>query len=345
MKNFATLFLLFISFYTTAQPQFAKMNEALRAGNYENIHSILISQNDTIIYEAYFNGYNRDSLHDSRSSFKSITSLLTGIALDKQLIKNVKQPISTFFPAENIFAADTLKKQITIENLLEMRSGFDCNEWDDSKDCEAEMEKTSDWVNFSLSIPMKNKPGTTWAYTSCNPVIVGGIIEKAANMPVIQFADTYFFAPLGITKYRWTTDPSGHGMTGGSFYIRPVDMLQIGQLVLNNGKKGNTRIVSEKWLENSTRCNIPIPGSSFVQMSRSAAAIPQPAYYGYYWYREEIKTASGSYPLLFASGNGGQYIMIIKPLNMVVVFTQGNYGKRVAKQAFDILAKYILPSE
>lgn len=48
--------------------------------------------------------------------------------------------------------------------------------------------------------------------------------------------------------------------------------------------------------------------------------------------------------VLFTSGNGGQYIMIIKELELVVVFTQGNYGNRMAKQALDLLVKYILPA-
>lgn len=72
-------------------------------------------------------------------------------------------------------------------------------------------------------------------------------------------------------------------------------------------------------------------------------AIPQPVYYGYYWYRETIKTKSYQEDVLFASGNGGQYIMIIENLDLVVVFTQGNYNSSKAKRAFDILSKYILP--
>ncbi|WP_425291059.1 hypothetical protein [Spirosoma linguale] len=54
--------------------------------------------------------------------------------------------------------------------------------------------------------------------------------------------------------------------------------------------------------------------------------IPQPTYYGYYWYCEQLMTNTFSYPVVFASGNGGQYIMIIDALDLVVVFTGSNYG-------------------
>lgn len=124
------------------------MEQAITAGFYPKVHSVLVSQNGKIIYEQYFNGYRRDSLHDTRSSFKSITSLLVGIAIDKGLIKNVDQKVCTFFPRDTAFNLDPLKRQMTIRNLLEMRTGLDCEEWIGTRDCESELEKASDWVKF-----------------------------------------------------------------------------------------------------------------------------------------------------------------------------------------------------
>lgn len=327
----------------TAQSKLEQMEQAVGAGQYPNLHSILVSQGGRTVYERYFNGYTADSLHETRSAFKSITSLLVGIAIDRGMIKGVDQKVSGFFPEDTAFGSDPLKKQMTIRNLLEMRTGFDCEEWDGTRDCESEMEKTRDWVKFSLALPMKNPPGTVWAYTSCSPMILSGIIEKVSGMPVMDFAQKHLFSKLGITHYRWTIDPSGHGMTAGSFYIRPEDMLKIGQLVLNQGEWRGKQIISRAWIKESTHAQILINEGSFVKTSRSTAAVPQQVYYGYQWYNEVIKTKSGSYPMVFASGNGGQYVMIIEPLKIAVVFTQGNYGKRVAKQAFDIVARYILP--
>lgn len=317
----------------------------IKKNTYPNIHSILISKGSNIVYEHYFNGFNKDSLHDSRSSFKSITSLLIGIAIDKGLIKNVDQKVYTYFPEyKQIFENDEKKKKITIKNLLEMRSGLDCEEFNDTKNCEDSMTTTKDWVKFSLDLPMKNEPGKVWAYTSCNPMIISGIISNVARTSIMNFAKLYLFDPMGITKYRWTVDPSGHGMTAGSFYIKPTDILKIGMLVRDNGMYKGKRIVSAKWIKESTTAIIPIPQFSFVKSSKSKVAFPQPSYYGYYWYNEQLKTENFSENIIFASGNGGQYIMIIKSLDLVIVFTQGNYGTWKAKQAFDILAKFILPA-
>ena len=133
-------------------------------------------------------------------------------------------------------------------------------------------------------------------------------------------------------------------MTAGSFYILPADMMKIGEMVRQRGTWNGLRIISEDWLEKSTSTPVPIPDFSFVKFSRYAAAIPQPTYYGYYWYREEIRTSTFQENVIFASGNGGQYIMILKRLGIVIVFTQGNYHSWKAKRAFELLARFILPA-
>jgi len=347
--HLAYLIILLNIFSISAQNQKTKyfahldqMTDSIVNNHYARIHSVLIAKDNQLIYEKYFNGYTKDSLHDTRSSFKSITSLLVGIAVDKGFIKDINQKVYEFFPEYPSLKTDPLKKLLTIKNLLEMKSGFDCEEFNDTKDCEDSMSLSKNWVAYSLKLPMKNKPGEIWSYTSIDPMILSGVLKKATKMSVKDFAKKYLFDPLDISSYKWTLDPSGNAMTAGSFYIKPFDMLKIGELVKNKGVYNQKQIISKKWIAESTVCDIPIPDFSFMKSSRSKFGIPQPAYYGYYWYRETIKTNNIQENVLFASGNGGQYIFIIQRLNLTVVFTQGNYGSFKAKQAFEILAKFIL---
>jgi len=140
-----------------------------------------------------------------------------------------------------------------------------------------------------------------------------------------------------------TLDPSGQEMTAGSFYMLPKDFLKIGELVLNNGKYKNQSLISNKWITESTKAKTEIEDFSNVKISKTNLAIPQSTYYGYGWYNEKIKTDKYSYDLIFASGNGGQYIMIIKELNLVAVFTGKSYNSSKSKLPFEVLIKYILP--
>jgi CubicO group peptidase (beta-lactamase class C family) len=313
-------------------------------GSYPNLEGVTITQHGKLLFENYFHGFNRGSLHDSRSSFKSITGILVGIAIDKGFIKNVDEKVYQFFPEYKPYGNwNILKDSMTIEHLLEMRSGFDCEEWDGAKDCEDDMENTQDWIKFCLDLPLKNEPGTQWDYTSINAMLLGGVIAHATGMTVSTFADKYLFKPLDIINYRWTKDPLGHETTAGSFYISPLDMNKIGQLVANDGVFNNKRVVSQKWVKKMTESRIKIENFSNVKISKIKIAIPQPTYYGYLWYNEEVKTTELKYNITFASGNGGQYIMVVRDLDLVVTFTGNSYNSSKSKLPFDIMIKYILP--
>lgn len=354
MKHILLFFsaLYFSCLIASAQPLTAKkrmllteMTNKITSNSYPGIHSVLVLKGNKELYAQYFNGFTADSLHDSRSSFKSVASLLIGIAIDKGFIKDVNQKVYDFFPEYKPFNNwDTRKSEMTIKDLLEMKSGFDCEEFNDNKDCENAMSESNDWVKFSLNLPMKVAPGHLWAYTSVNPMIISGIISKAAKMSVLEFSKKYLFDPLKISKYKWTVDPAGHAMTAGSFYILPSDMLKLGKLVRDKGLWNGKRVISASWIKESTAALTPIPYFSYMQISKSTVGIPRPSYYGYYWYREQLKTKHFQEEMLFASGNGGQYIFIIDRLKLVVVFTQGNYNTWRAKQAFDLMVKYIVPA-
>ncbi len=312
-------------------------------GTYPNLEALTLSQG-ILHSHAYFNGFGKDSLHDMRSAFKSVTALLIGIAIDKGFIQSVDQKVYAFFPEYRPYANWTgLKDSMSIEHLLTMKSGFDCGEWDGTKDCEDQMSTTGDWIRFCLDLPLKNKPGSRWDYTSINSMLLGGVLAHATRMSVSAFADKYLFQPLGITCYRWTKDPSGHEMTAGSFYLSPREMNKIGQLVLQEGVYQNTRIVSQQWIRAMTRPRTRIENFSNVQICRNKIAIPQPTWYGYTWYSEQIKTPQFTYNVVFASGNGGQYIMVVKQLDLVVTFSGNSYRSWKSKLPFDAMIRYILP--
>jgi len=173
-------------------------------------------------------------------------------------------------------------------------------------------------------------------------MIMGEVISRASSMSVMEFAKQNLFIPLGINDYKWTISPKGRGMTAGSFFIRPIDMLKIARLVYDKGKWDGAQIVSEAWINKSTKCDIPID-FSFTRYSMMPNAKYASARYGFYWYRENLSYKDINTEVLFASGNGGQYMMILPQYNAKVVFTGSNYGNWRGKLPFEILLKYIIP--
>ncbi|MEL7270826.1 MAG: serine hydrolase domain-containing protein, partial [Bacteroidota bacterium] len=318
---FALVCLLPCTAQTDQNPTLETLKVKIKDKTYPRIDGILVEHCDSLIVEEYFNDFERDTRHDTRSAFKSITSLLAGIAVDKKLI-SLDDTLSKFFPE----LENPEKKKIKVQHLLEMRSGFSCEEfYDIGPYCEDAMWNTEDWIAYCLNIQLKGKPGLNWSYNSNDPMSIGEVISRASDMSIMDFARENLFGPLGITDYKWTVSPKGKGMTAGSFYIRPIDMLKVAKLVHNQGKWDGNQIVSESWIATSTKGEIPID-FSFTRYSRMTNAKYHSATYGFYWYTETVQYEDIKTEVLFASGNGGQYMMILPEYDAKVVFTGSNYG-------------------
>ena len=316
-----------------------QLQEKVADKTYLNMDAILVEQDGKLIIEEYFNAFNKDTPHDMRSSFKSITSLLAGIAIDKKLMA-LDDELGRFFPE----LKDEAKRNIRLQHLLEMRSGLNCEEfYEIGPECESDMIKTQDWIAYCLAVNVVREPGLNWSYNSNEPMLVGEIIARASGMSVMEFAKKNLFQPLAIQDYEWTISPKGQGMTAGSFYMKPTDMLKIIQLVKNKGYWKGHQIVSADWIETSTNCHIPID-FSFTRYSRTPIGKYESARYGFFWYKEHLTYQDIDTDVLFASGNGGQYMMWLPAYNLTAVFTGSNYGNWRGKLPFEVLLKYIIPA-
>jgi CubicO group peptidase (beta-lactamase class C family) len=179
---------------------------------------------------------------------------LAGIAIDKKLIA-LDDSLKRFFPE----LKDEGKRNISVRNLLEMRSGLNCEEfYGIGPECEDEMVKSEDWISYCLGVDLIREPGLNWSYNSNEPMLVGEIIARASGMSVMEFAKENLFQHLEIKDYKWTISPKGQGMTAGSFYMKPADMLKIINLVRQKGNWKGNQIVSADWIETSTNCSIII---------------------------------------------------------------------------------------
>lgn len=300
--------------------------------NGENkMHSILLLKNGKIVIEEYFNDHSADKQHDLRSATKSIRSILLGIAIDKGFIDNVNDPISKYLkspvPNKNL---DERKDKITIKHLLTMSTGLDCNDWDKkSKGQEDKIYRKKDWLQYTLDLPMVNEPGTVSNYCSMGAVLIAEIISQASEMTVDEFAEQYLFNPLGITNVSWNHTSNKDVIPSGKrLYMTSRDMAKIGQLMLNNGKWNEKQIVSEKWTEESTTSETKITGID----------------YGYLWWNIPFKTKEKMVVAKVATGNGGQYIMVLPDLDIVAVFTGGAYNSKEDKLPFAIMNDVFLPT-
>ncbi|NJK45307.1 MAG: serine hydrolase [Pleurocapsa sp. SU_196_0] len=164
------------------------------------IDGVSVGVGDAFVAEAYFNGYTAATPHDLRSATKSITSLLVGIAVDRGLLR-LEQPITTFFPDQTPHAS--WHEAITVQHLLTMSSGLDCDDNANTAGNEERMYVSSDWIKFFFAIPRTRPPGQVHAYCTAGVVLLGEIVSRVARQPLPEFARTHLFQPLEILEAHW----------------------------------------------------------------------------------------------------------------------------------------------
>lgn len=300
------------------------LTNSIRTEQYRNIHSLLLIRNGKLVYEEYFNGYTAQIPENIYSASKSITSILTGIAIDKQMIKSTDEKLFDFFPQFTSNSAfNEQKKKITLHHLLTMSSGLACNDYlgKSSPGFEENLNQSNDWIRFTLDLPLAYEPGTTPQYCTAGVITLGGVISKAAGISTEEFAQKYLFAPLGIHSYKWSRMPNQEISTGGKLFIRPRDMAKVGQLVLNKGIWNGQQILSERWITTSTQ--------SYVRLQHFG--------YGYLWWIQSFTIHNTLFTSYFAWGNGGNFIFILPDYQLVAICTAGNLNSVLSNQFFAML--------
>jgi len=321
----------------------AGLLDEIDGGGYTKVDSVLIARHGKLVLEAYFNGFDRTTKHDTRSAFKSFTSTLAGIAIDQGHIRDVDVPISSFYPDywPDMAGDRDLKNRITLAHLLTMTPGYAAEEgFGIGPYREGDLWKSADWVRFSLDLPMSDPPGTQFSYASSTTFLIGDVVSRAASEPLTDFARKHLFAPLGITHYCWSITPKGRAVAQGSFFMRPRDMLKLGQLFLDDGVWQDRQLVPKDWVKTASSHLVDaLPPDPPMPVATTRG-------YGYQWWTTRARV--GEDPRVrtfFASGNGGQKIFVFPDLDMVVVFTGSNYNKPAGhRQPAQILKRFILPS-
>ena len=315
--------------WATARAAATGMNEASLAAMIERIigtdpssdsaalvHSVLVAHHGKLVLEEYFYGFTPDRLHDTRSASKTLMSIMAGIAMDRGARFAMQSPVYPIFGLDSAVRADPRRGRITVGQLLTHSTGLACDENDEAspgnEDKLQQQRSQPDWYRFMLDLPIAHDAGSTYAYCSGTMNLAGGVVARTTKRWLPEFFDETVARPLGITHYAMNLMPGGDAYGGGGVYMRPRDLLKLGQLVLSGGNWNGTRVVSKGWLERSTAQQIRTPdgGSD-----------------GFGWHRHTLHANGRDYQEIEANGNGGQFVIVIPELDITVVFTAGNYNR------------------
>ncbi len=269
-----------------------------------NTIAYLIIQNDSILYEEYWDNYGTESLSNSFSMAKTVVVMLVGCALDDGYIKSVDEPVITYLnDIKGAYAG-----QLTIKDVLSMSSG---SSWDESYSSPTSITTKAyygnDLIKVMAGVTFDQEPGKIFTYKSGDTQLLAMIIEKATGKNISQYASEKIWKPVGAEHQAlWSVDnEEGIEKAYCCFNSNARDFARLGRLILHNGDAYGTQVISQSYIAAMTTPTGHLTDNTGKPVD-------------YYGYQTWILHHQGlTMPTL--RGILGQYIIAIPERNAIVV--------------------------
>jgi CubicO group peptidase (beta-lactamase class C family) len=274
--------------------------------------------------------YQGRAVHSLQSVTKSIAATVIGAAKARGRIQRLDVPFLSFFADRDLSRIDARLKRATLQDLLTMRSGIEWHESDrplDETNTTYQLEKSRDWIQFTLDQPMDADPGTKWVYNSGGSQLLSGIVRTATGAHIDEYAAETLFGPLGIRDFHWKKTPTGHPDTEGGLYLSAGDLARIGHLYLRDGMWNGRRILPDGWVRDAT--------------TRHATGLRGGWDYGYQWW----VTSRDGVDIWTGRGFGGQFLVVIPARDVVAVAFAWNVFGGAAKPVFEPFVAALLTAK
>ena len=297
-------------------PQNAGLAAALDKGFAEKqqapyIHTkaIVVVKDGKIVAERYAPGVGIDTPLLGFSMTKSISNAMLGI-----LVRQGKLQVSQPAPFAAWQGKDDLRGTITIDELLRQTAGLALEQTNTGYDINSRMLFLErDMAGFAQTAQLKAKPGSEWAYTDGNFMLLARIIRDAVGgraADVNRFVQDELYAPLGMRHARLDFDATGTPLGASYSFASARDWARLGLLYLNDGVAGGKRILPEGWVKYSSTPTLDTGYGAGFWTNRVAGNSP----FGIPWGMPHVPADA-----FFAMGFMGQHIVIIPSQNLVVV--------------------------
>lgn len=262
--------------------------------------AFLIIRNDSLLFENYFDGYEKSSTVASFSMAKSYISALIGIAISEGKIRSENDKVIDYIPE---LSKNQGWENVTIHHLLQMASGIRSSEgYNTPFSAAASIYYGRTLRKTLLNLKIEKDPMSGFEYKSINTQLLGLILERATGKRVTEFLDEKIWQPLGMEyDASWSIDKKKNGLekTFCCINAKARDMAKLGRLYLNKGNWNGTQVISQDWVEKSTAIN-----------TESGAA---------WFYNRQWWIGSETYNDFAAIGHLGQYIYVQPKKNLIMV--------------------------
>ena len=299
------------------------------ADNSVLFESLMVLKHGKVLYEGWYGDAAPDKPHAMYSVSKSFTATAVGMAVDAGLLK-VTDKLVDFFPDKLPEEVSDNLKAVTVHDLLTMNCGHET---------EASFRGSDDWVASFLAHPVVHKPGTWYCYNSLGTYMLSAIVQKLTGEKVLDYLTPRLFEPLHIETPVWDESPQGINAGGWGLQLKTEDMAKFGQLFLQKGVWNGKRLVSEEWIAEASKYQVPsVPaGTRPDEVEAKGLTKDNCTFLLGYGYQMWM-CPDNAYR---ADGARGQYIIIAPDYDAVIAVT-ANSGNLQAEQ--DLIYKYLFPA-
>ncbi len=336
-----------------------------------SIIGMMVVKDGYIVLEQYNPRYDEDTVSQTFSVTKSFISALFGIACSMGLIDSINDPVYKYFPEYQPKADRFLQKTVTLRHLLTMTAGLYVSK---RRSFGSRIEDSSEWVRNIMELPISLKTANEFHYNDLYPHLISALISRQSGISTIDFANKFLFSKLNMNKIvplqtknaldyalfnkiadetvqrgssLWPCDPEGIPVGGFGLMTTLRDMARFGYLYLRNGKWGDTQVIPEEWISESTVALTDTGKRTALSAIMNEKDAEEPGEdnavgvegYGYYWWISE-----GNIKYYCALGYGGQRIIVIPSQNIVIAIKTTYSGMNEYLHADRLWQKIVLDS-
>jgi CubicO group peptidase (beta-lactamase class C family) len=291
--------------------------------------NLVVAHHGDIVLERSYRNSSPTDLHSAHSVTKSVTSTVVGILAGDGLL-SLDAPVGSILDMPAL-RSDPAKATITVRHLLTMTSGLYGHGWWDIDELDA---RGHPMVDGALQAPFVAAPGWGFLYNNGAAHVLSAVVEAVAGGSLADVAAERLFAPLSIERWRWPADPEGRSWGCGDLEVSARDLLKLGLLYLAGGAWHRKRVVDDAYVRAATS---PVAGGG----------PPEYCNYGLLWWVADMATP----PRYFAGGHGGQYVVVVPSLDLVVVTMADAYlqprprGDLVRRLVMETVVPAFVPDE
>ncbi len=317
------------------------LTEELSLGQHGAVDSLLISHKGKLVFESYYQRGRINLSHPQASATKTYTGLALGRAIQMGYLTmdDLHRPIISFLT--DIDTSDLVdgSDRVTLHQAMTMRSGIriegeKAEEFEQYRDL-IDGQKLAQSV-LEQSSPITDEVLSEFAYGNYSSMMVMQVIDAVVPGGAENFVRTELIEKLDITGYEWRAGLGGIPAGGWKSSFTSRDMLKFGTLAMNKGQWNGEQLIPEAYISKATS-RIFYNGDDRIYGGGKDVSGQG---YGYFWWSADLKVGDKTYFATSAQGGGGQFIILIEELDLVIVTTAGMRDPK----ALQIAAERIVPA-